>query len=195
MAVYSIAKFNINETVSEKLDVRWSSSETTVSSFKIQWKSGVQEYDSSATSTRQDTVMASEAIEELSSTENAKRYKHTIEGLTDGTEYTVRVIATNSQGDSDPSTEATGTPDLTVGLSAVAFVQNEAVDIFASDYPWLQATMDYISDQNVAVVFEGGASGGINVLCSPRYGALERDSGSVIRARFELASTTRISLT
>ena len=39
---------------------------------------------------------------------------YTINGLTDGVEYTVRVIAVNAVGDGTPSAEATGTPRETV---------------------------------------------------------------------------------
>ena len=36
---------------------------------------------------------------------------HTITGLTDGVEYTVRIIAVNGVGEGDPSGEATGNAD------------------------------------------------------------------------------------
>ena len=85
----------------------------------------------------------------------------------------MRVIAINSEGDSDSSSEATGTPDATLGLSALPFIQNEVVNIYASDYPWLQDAMDYIDDQNVRVIFEGGGSGGVQLLCSPLFYPLE----------------------
>ena len=169
VAVYSIVTGNTFVTVSDELEVRWSSSDSTVTDFKIQWKSGEQEYESS----RQDQVQTSAAIESLSSTESSKRYKHTIDELTEGTEYTVRVIATNAGGDSDPSSEVTGTPDAAVGLSALAFIENEVLDIYADAYPWLQDTLDYINDQNVPVVFQGGGSGFTSVPCSPLFYPLE----------------------
>ena len=101
VAVYSIE--------SEKLEVRWSSSDSSVTSFKIQWKSGSEEFDSS----RQVTSDPATSIESAQSTSAGDRYKETISGLTDGTEYTVRVVAANSNGDSDPSSEVTGTPQST----------------------------------------------------------------------------------
>ena len=104
VAVYSIE--------SEKLDVRWSSSDAaSTTSLKIQWKSGNQEFDSS----RQRSSSPSSSIDPLQSTSAGDQYKYTITGLTDGTEYTMRVIATNANGDSDPSGEATGTPQSTPG--------------------------------------------------------------------------------
>ena len=92
---------------SQTLEVRWSSSDAAdTTSFKIQWKSGSQEFDSS----RQITSDPSTSKVALQSTSCVERYKDTITGLTDDTEYTVRVTATNANGDSDPSGDATGTP-------------------------------------------------------------------------------------
>ena len=76
LAAYSIVTGNIFVTVSDELDVRWSSSDSTVTEFRIEWKSGIQEYDSS----REVQVQASEAIVSLSSTEHSKRYQHIIDG-------------------------------------------------------------------------------------------------------------------
>ena len=70
-------------------------------SSKVQWKSGSEDYDGSAGSTRQAEI-----------TDPASR-THTITGLTDGVEYTVRVIAVNDVGDGPPSDEATATPGET----------------------------------------------------------------------------------
>ena len=67
--------------------------------YKVQWKSGSQSYD---TSTRQTTATGT---------------SHTLAGLTTGTEYTVRVIATRTNApDSAPSSEATGTPPAAPGV-------------------------------------------------------------------------------
>ena len=65
--------------------------------FKVQWKSGTQDWDPR---TRQNVVAGTET-------------SHEITGLTAGTEYTVRVIAMNASGDGTPSasgTNDTGTP-------------------------------------------------------------------------------------
>ena len=69
-----------------------------ITGYKVQWKSGSEDYDGSAGSTRQAEI-----------TDPASR-THTIIGLTDGVEYAVRVIAVNDVGDGPPSVEATGTP-------------------------------------------------------------------------------------
>ena len=69
-----------------------------ITAYKVQWKSGSENYADSASSTRQ-TVIADPA-----------RLTYTIRGLSNGTEYTVRVIATNSVGDGPPSLEESATP-------------------------------------------------------------------------------------
>ena len=148
VAVYSIE--------SQKLEVRWSTSDaSSTTSFKIQWKSGAEEYDSS----RQLTSDPATSIEIDQSTSAGDRYVYIITGLTDGAEYTVRVIATNANGDSDPSAEATGTPQSTPGQPR-EFIENEVVEIFESSYPWLRETWDYVVAQNPTVRSSSGSGGG-----------------------------------
>ena len=75
------------------LQVAWTAV-TGATGYKLQWKSGAQDYDSG----RQATVGAVTS--------------HTIPGLTAGTQYTVRVIATKTNADDGPvSAEVTGTPN------------------------------------------------------------------------------------
>ncbi len=73
------------------LDLSWTA-ETGAASYKIQWKSGTQEYDAT---NRQAT-----------STAAAK----TISSLTNGTAHTLRVAAVNATGDGAWSDETTATP-------------------------------------------------------------------------------------
>ncbi len=78
-----------------QLIVRWTEA-TSATGYKVQWKSGGQSYN---TSDRQATVSG------MSTT------TYTIENLTFGTTYTVRVTATLAGGtDSTPSDEVMGTP-------------------------------------------------------------------------------------
>ena len=69
-----------------------------ITAYKVQWKSGSEGYNDSSSSTRQ-TVISDPAS-----------FTYTISGLADGTEYTVRVIATNSVGDGPPSREVSAAP-------------------------------------------------------------------------------------
>ena len=159
VAVYSIE--------SQKLEVRWSTSDATnTTSFKIQWKSGSEEFDSS----RQMTSDPAISIESDQSTSAGDRYVDIITGLTDGTEYTVRLIAANSNGDSDPSTSVTGTPASQSG-QAREFWENEVVKVFEDSSPWLRNTWDHITTRNAPVDWaevdwEAGFHGQAIVLCN-----------------------------
>ena len=79
------------QALAEKLAVTWNAV-AGATGYKVQWKSGAQAYDTG----RQRSVTAT---------------RHRITGLTAGTEYTVRVIATKTgTPDGAPSAGATGTP-------------------------------------------------------------------------------------
>ena len=83
-----------------ELDVSWtapaSDGGSEVTGYKVQWKSGAEAYDGSASSTRQ-AVVSDPAV-----------LSHRIAGLTVGTAYTVRVMAVNAAGDG-AAAEATAT--------------------------------------------------------------------------------------
>ena len=82
----------------EALDVYWeapaSDGGSDITSYKVQWKESADSWDTPA-----DV-----------SEETASGTIYTITGLTDGVEYSVRVLATNGVGDSPPSVGQTGTP-------------------------------------------------------------------------------------
>ena len=87
-------------SVAGQIQVTWTGPEGSggapVTGYKIQWKTSTQDYDES----RQQVVAGATAA------------TATVDDLGGGTERTVRVTATNSIGDGDPSTEATATPLL-----------------------------------------------------------------------------------
>ena len=82
----------------EALDVYWeapaSDGGSDITGYKVQWKESADSWETPAD--------VSEAT--------ASGTIHTITGLTDGVEYSVRVLATNRVGDSPSSVEQTGTP-------------------------------------------------------------------------------------
>ena len=120
---------NVSPDDTGTLDVSWeapaSDGGSDITGYKVQWKSGSEDYDGSAGSTRQAEI-----------TDPASR-THTITGLTDGVEYAVRVIAVNDVGDGPPSDEATGTPrettppelaTATVDGTTLTLTYDEALD-------------------------------------------------------------------
>ena len=86
---------------SRSVTLRWGAPNTEgpVVGYLVQWKSGGEEYDGGPDSDRQDDVPGSE---------NGGR--HTITGLVNGVEYTVRVMAYNDDGIGVPSAEVRGMP-------------------------------------------------------------------------------------
>ena len=116
-----------NAAGSGKLAVSWSAPASDggspIEGYRIQWKSGSQQYDTS----RQAVVV-----------DVAERNAHTIAGLTNGTEHSVRIVHYNQNGDG-ASTEVTATPSATdttapellratVDSAALVLTWNEALD-------------------------------------------------------------------
>ena len=71
-----------------ELTVTWtapaSNGGAAITGYRVQWKSGSEDYDATASSTRQAAVTG---------------LTHTIAGLTNGVSYTVRIVAVNDAGD------------------------------------------------------------------------------------------------
>ena len=88
-----------------RLAVSWTAGSGALDGYKVQWKSGSEEYDTSDGSPRQKKVTSGTST--------------TITGLTDGAAYTVRVIGYNATGDGAASAEASATPRATLTASAV----------------------------------------------------------------------------
>ena len=90
----------------KKLTVAWTAPTdtggTAITGYKVQWKSGNQSFGSS----REQTAGAADTSDDIT-------------GLTNGTEYTVRVLATNSVGDGAWSDEKKGTPSTVPGKPVV----------------------------------------------------------------------------
>ena len=112
---------------SGKLAVSWdvpaSDGGSPIEGYRVQWKSGSQQYDS----TRQALVVGA-----------AKTYAHTIAGLTNGTEHSIRIVPYNQNGDGS-ATEINATPfaadatppeflEATVDGDALVLTWNEALD-------------------------------------------------------------------
>ena len=105
-----------------KLDLSWdipgSNGGAAITSYKVQWRESADSWDTPA-----------EVFEATVS-----GVTHTVSGLTDGTLYTFRVIATNSVGDSAASAEASGTPrDTTAPTVSTATVDGSTLTITFSE--------------------------------------------------------------
>ena len=89
---------SVSPNGSGALDVSWqapvSNGGSNLTGYTIQWKESTGSWDMPSNVTEATPTGTS----------------HAITGLTDGTPYTVRVIATNSIGDGEPTSEETATP-------------------------------------------------------------------------------------
>ena len=94
--------------------------------YKVQWKEASDSWDNPA-DVSEETDSPSPATNEILS--------HSIRGLTGGVEYHVRVIATNTVGDSEPSEVVSGTP-----TPLLATGQNIAANSPAKGAPSIEGT-------------------------------------------------------
>ena len=136
----------------DQLDVSW----TAVSGaggYKVQWKSGEENYDASRQAVITDGATTS----------------HTITGLTAGTEYAVRVIATKANANDGPaSDEGTGTPravtpgqvtGLEVAAGTIRLVVSWTAVAGAGGYKvqWKSGEEDYATSRQ-AVITDGATT-------------------------------------
>ena len=116
---------DVSPHASGSLAVSWtgpaSDGGSAVTGYRVQWKEAADSWDAAAD------------VSEATATETS----HTITGLTDGTEYSVRVLALNDVGESAPSEDGNGTPretvppelsEASVDGAALTLTFNEALD-------------------------------------------------------------------
>ena len=96
----------VNDT--GKLDVSWDAPESNggsaVTGYRVQWKAAADSWDTPA-DVSETTVTGT---------------SHTVTGLTDGVEYTFRVFAVNTVGDSSASEDESGTPRETTAPTVLS---------------------------------------------------------------------------
>ena len=137
-----------------KLHVSWlepleTTGSTTSYRYKIQWKSGSQEYSETrgAISTGSDRYILHQASSLGNPVLRYDRF-HRITGLKTGVEYTVRVIRRSADGDSQPSNEATATPIMSEEI--LRRTVETLIAQYGGNSPWIQQTCQYFQDNNMA---------------------------------------------
>ena len=108
-----------------------------VTGYKVQWKEAADRWD----------IPADVSEETVTGT------SHIIDGLTDGVEYAVKVMASNEAGNSDPSDEETGTPRETTPPELSTATVNGTTLMLAYDE-------DLAADSNPAAAAFSVAVGG-----------------------------------
>ena len=138
---------SVNDT--GKLDLSWDAPDSdgcsAITGYKVQWKEASGSWDT--------------PVDVSETTVNGTG--HTVSGLTDGVEYTFRIVAVNSVGDSTPSTEGGGTPrETTPPTVSVASVDGATLTITFSE------TLDTAErpDKSAFGVSEAGASRGVDTV-------------------------------
>ena len=133
----------------EQLDVSWSVV-SDASGYKVQWKSGEEDYDEA----RQAVVTGGNTV------------NYTIAGLTAGTSYTIRIIGTKAHADDGaPSTEVTGSPkaglpaqvegvEVTSGVEQLEVLWTEVSNADGYKVQWKSGTEDYGEERQA--VLTGG---------------------------------------
>ena len=132
----------------QELDVSWqapsSNGGAEIAGYKVQWKESADNWDTEAD------------VSEATVTGNT----HTITGLTGGTEYAVRVIATNTAGDGPASDEVAGTPaggtsqqqtgdSTSPTVSSIAITSDPGTDEVYAIGDAIQITVTFSSDVTV----------------------------------------------
>ena len=138
-----------------EIDLAWTAPSddggSPITGYKVQWKAAANSWDTPAD------------VSEAAVTGTG----HTIAGLTDGVEYSVRVIAANEAGGSPPSTEQTGTPNetvppalstATVDGATLTLTYNEALDDSSAPAASAFTVMVGVNDRGVESVDVTGSA-------------------------------------
>ncbi|MDE0523462.1 MAG: cadherin-like beta sandwich domain-containing protein [Boseongicola sp.] len=132
-----------------KLDVAWDEV-TGADGYKVQWRSGTETFATAASDNREAAVSSGSTT------------THTIPGIADGTDYTVRVIATRDGLEGTPSTEATERPDLrTLTIADATATEGDALAFTVTLSPAASAdvTVGYAAADGTATSDSGHADG------------------------------------
>ena len=123
--------------------------------FRVQWKSRDQVYDAP-----RQLVVTHYGMSAI------------ITGLIDGTEYTVRVIASNADGEGPPSTDWTATPGPKVDQFR-KYLEDELVEEHGNTFPWLREVWNYIEDQWVRLRVTTEVGGSVRSHCNSKVDGLD----------------------
>ena len=128
-----------------------------ITGYKVQWKSGTEEWDSS----RQYDLK----VDDLNSNRFGV-YSRKIYPLTNDVEYTLRVLAYNEYGDGTPSTEITGTP-TSLKERLKSYIDDEIIDEYGDDHTWLSQAWNHMTRNSMVfdLVSGVGFAGTVHPSC------------------------------
>ena len=106
-----------------------------ITGYRVQWRSGSKQWDS---------VRQSELLDHVPDDErNGFPIKHTITGLTNGVEYTVRVLAYNEHGAGHPSFEFEAVPS-SLQDELRDRIENNILGRYGDSSPWLRQVWNHL---------------------------------------------------
>ena len=127
----------------EELTIEWRAPEydggSEITGFKVQWKSGTQDWDSS----RQYDLKGRSLNPNIYGV-----YSRRIASLTNGVEYTVRILAYNEHGDGVASDEITGTP-TSLQAQLIDYIDEEVIGEYGDDHAWLSQAWNHMTSNNL----------------------------------------------
>ena len=137
---------------------------STISSWKVQWKTGAQEYDSA----RQRTIAVPnrKAPDTVSGSSHEARMRPGVGRyeFEPDVEYAFRVLAVNGNGTGAPSPEvsATHSPSQHIAEHVESVVRR-----YEGAFPWVRSAMDHVR-QHARFVHDPQSRGGsVPTVCSP----------------------------
>ena len=130
-----------------QIEVWWHPSDggSEIAAYKVQWKSGTEQYDSS----REATLTIGPPVE-------GDTWLHTITGLTNGTEHSVRVQSVDASDAIRGSVEVSATP-MAFDAALMDFIKDSVVDAYPGE-PWLEVAYDHLVDENIPVTVDHSVS-------------------------------------
>ena len=127
----------------EELTIDWKTPEfdggAEIIGFKVQWMSGTQDWDSS----RQYDLKGKSLNPNVFGV-----YSRRIASLTNGIEYTVRILAYNEHGDGVASDEITGTP-TSLQAQLIDYIDEEVIGEYGDDHAWLSQAWNHMTSNNL----------------------------------------------
>ena len=138
----------------QELEVSWEApsdvSGSPVTGYKVQWKSGDQDYDSS----REAVVTG---------------LSHTVSDLTEDVQHIVRVVTVHGDQDGSASPGVSATP-LSGEKTLLRFIENDIVATYGADYPWLRTVLEVLRRPGyLEVNHDYSSQGRVEAYCDPLY--------------------------
>ena len=186
------ARINLSSRNDGTLRIRWlppsRDGGSAVTGYKVQWTSDPNSW-----------AGANQAIvTETTQVGVVHLWTYHITGLQNDTEYRIRVIAYNLLGDSEPSSEITGTP-ISLDSYLRNFMEEEIVGKYGDTSPWLRTSWEHMKrNGKVFQIFESTpGSGFVQSLCPVRADGLYtcRATGAGIQESILDSSTSQKSKT